>query len=101
MVDRMGLVPPCEATLPCHDICHIFDEVLTHGLIRFRNLFKFERMNSFMKQNLKNRAHGLASIMKNYNTHERTTMSGSIYLKNVVKLHRLCRLHPGKQYMFI
>lgn len=94
MADRFGYVPPCEATLPCHDICHIFKEIGTHGLIRYRNLFKFERMNSFMKQNLKNRAHGVASIMKNYSTHERTTMSGSIDLKNVVKFESLCRLHP-------
>jgi hypothetical protein len=94
MADRVGYVPPVEATLPCHDICHIFQEIGTHGLIRYRNLFKFERMNSFMKQNLKNRAHGVASIMKNYNTHERTTMSGSLYLKNVVKFESLCRLHP-------
>jgi len=94
MVDRLGYVPASEATLPCHDICHIFDEILTHGLIRYRNLFKFERMNSFMKQNLKNRAHGMASIMKNYNTHERSTMSGSLYLNNVVKFESLCSLHP-------
>ena len=94
MADRFGYVPPSEATLPCHDICHIFSEIQTHGLIRYRNLFKFERMNSFMKQNLKNRAHGLASIMKNYNTHERSTMSGTLYLNNVVKFHALCRLHP-------
>ena len=97
MVDRLGYVPPCEATLPCHDICHIFDEIETHGLIRYRNLFKFERMNSFMKQSLKNREHGLASIMmKNYDTHEKSTMSGTLYLKNVEKFHNLCRLHPGK-----
>lgn len=94
MVDRLGYVPPSESTLPCHDICHIFDEISTHGLIRYRNLFKFERMNSFMKQTLKNRAHGVASIMKNFNTHERTTMSGSLYLKNVFKFETLCRLHP-------
>jgi hypothetical protein len=94
MVDRFGYVPPCEATLPCHDICHIFDEVKTHGLIRYRNLFKYERMNSFMKQNLKNRAHGIASIMKNYNTHERTTMSGTLYLDNVVKFQSLSKLQP-------
>ena len=94
MVDRLGFVPPSEATLPCHDICHIFDEISTHGLIRYRNLFKFERMNSFMKQTLKNRAHGIASIMKNYNTHERTTMSGTIYLDNVAKFQSLCKLQP-------
>lgn len=94
MVDRLGFVPPTEATLPCHDICHIFDEIATHGLIRYRNLFKFERMNSFMKQNLKNRARGLASIMKNYTTHERTTMSGCLYLTNVAKFEQLSRLHP-------
>lgn len=94
MADRLGYVPPSEATLPCHDICHIFDEIQSHGLIRYRNLFKFERMNSFMKQTLKNRAHGVASIMKNFNTHERTTMSGSLYLSNVLKFETLCRLHP-------
>ena len=53
MADRFGYVPPCEATLPCHDICHTIKEIVTHGLIRYRNLFKFERMNSFMIQNLK------------------------------------------------
>jgi hypothetical protein len=100
MVDRFSLVPPCEATLPCHDICHIFDEIDTHGLIRYRNLFKFERMNSFMKQILKNRAHGIASIMKNYNTHEKTTMSGSLYLENVVRFHNLCKLHPSNGLPF-
>lgn len=94
MVDRLGYVPPTEATLPCHDICHIFSEITTHGLTRYRNLFKFERMNNFMKQNLQNRAHGLASIMKNYNAHERSTMSGILYLSNVAKFDELCRLHP-------
>lgn len=94
VVDRLGFVPACEATLPLHDICHIFDDISTHGLIRYRNLFKYERMNNFMKQLLKNRARGLASIMKNYNTHERTTMSGSIYLNNVVKFNSLCRYQP-------
>ena len=94
MIDRFGFVPPCEATLPCHDICHIFTEIGTHGLIRYRNLFKFERMNSFMKQSLKNRAHGLASIMKNYDTHERSTMATTLYLSNVEKFHSLCQLHP-------
>ena len=100
MVDRLGYVPPSEATLPCHDICHIFDEIVTHGLIRYRNLFKFERMNSFMKQTLKNRAHGVASIIKNYNTHERTTMSGTLYLNNVAKFHSLCRLQPRNALPF-
>jgi hypothetical protein len=47
-----------------------------------------------MKQNLKNRAHGIASIMKNYSTHERTTMTGTLYLGNVVKFHQFCRLQP-------
>jgi hypothetical protein len=51
-------------------------------------------MNSFMKQTLKNRAHGVASIMKNYNTHERTTMSGTLYLDNVAKFQSLCKLQP-------
>ena len=94
VVDRLGYVPPSEATLPCHDICHIFDEITTHGLIRYRNLFKFERMNNFMKQTLKNRAHGVASIIKNYNTHERSTMTASLYLKNLAKFHTLCHLQP-------
>ena len=93
-MDRLGYVPASEATLPLHDICHIFDDISTHGLIRYRNLFKFERMNNFMKHLLKNKARGLASIMKNYNTHERTTMSGSIYLDNVVRFHSLCRFQP-------
>ena len=94
MVDRLGFVPPAEATLPCHDVLHIFKEILTHGLIRHRNLFKFERMNSFTKQSLKNRAHGLASMSKNYQTHERTTMTGTLYLDNVNKFHNMCRLQP-------
>jgi hypothetical protein len=94
MVDRIGFVPPSEATLPLHDIVHIFSETATHGLIRYRNLFKYERMNSFSKQNLKNRAHGVASIMKNYNVHERTTMSGCVYLDNVVKFASMCQLQP-------
>jgi hypothetical protein len=47
-----------------------------------------------MKQSLKNRAHGLASIMKNYDIHERSTMSSTLYLENVDKFHSLCRLHP-------
>lgn len=94
MIDRVGFVPPSEATLPVHDIWHIFEETKTHGLIRYRNLFKYERMNSFSKQNLKNRAHGVASIMKNYNIHERTTMSGSIYLDNVVKFESMCQMQP-------
>jgi hypothetical protein len=51
-------------------------------------------MNSFMKQILKNRAHGIASIMKNYNTHERTTMSGCLYLHNAAKFQSLCKLQP-------
>jgi hypothetical protein len=94
MIDRFGFVPPCEATLPCHDICHIFTEIGTHGLIRYRNRFKFKRMNSFMKPSLKNRAHGLASIMKSYDTHERSTMATTLYISNVEKFHSLCQLHP-------
>ena len=94
MVDRLGYLPPCEATLPCHDICHLLEEIQSHGLPRYRNLFKFERMNNFMKQNLKNRAHGIASMMKNYNIHERNTMAGTLYLKNVVKFQSLCELQP-------
>lgn len=94
MIDRCGLLPPSEMTLPCHDVCHLFEEIVTHGLPRYRNLFKFERMNSFMKQTLKNRAHGVASMMKNYNTHERNTMSGTLYLQNVAKFHSLCQLQP-------
>lgn len=94
MVDRIGYLPPCEATLPCHDVVHLFDEIVSHGLPRYRNLFKFERMNNFMKQNLKNRAHGIASMMKNYNIHERNTMAGTLYLKNVVKFQSLCELQP-------
>ena len=94
MVDRSGYLPPCEMTLPCHDICHLFEEVVSHGLPRYRNLFKFERMNNFMKQNMKNRAHGIASMMKNYNIHERNTMTGTLYLKNVAKFQSLCDLQP-------
>ena len=94
MIDRCGYVPPCEATLPCHDIVHLFEEIVSHGLPRYRNLFKFERMNNFMKQTMKNRAHGIASMMKNYNIHERNTMTGTLYLKNVAKFQRLCELQP-------
>jgi hypothetical protein len=95
LADRLGLLPSSESTLTSHDILHIFDEITIVGLPRYRNLFKFERMNSVLKQLLKNKAHAAASIQKNYNTIERSTMSATLYLANMGVFHNMSTYQPS------
>ena len=61
IIERVGLVPPCEATITLHELWHICDQVKFESVPRRTNLYKFERMNHFLKTLLKNMAAG-ASI---------------------------------------
>jgi hypothetical protein len=101
MADREGLLPPSESTLPCHEVLHMFYDIPAAGLPRYRNLFKFERINHFLKQLLRNTACAFASIMKNYNAHERSTMTSALYLKNTKVLQQLSTYQPNNRKSFV
>ena len=58
LVARQGLVPPSESTITLHELVHICDQVWDQGAPRVSTLYKFERINLFLKVLLKNTAAG-------------------------------------------
>ena len=59
IVERVGLVPPSEATITLHELWHVCDQVTSQGVPRRSTLYKFERMNHFLKGLMKNQAAGM------------------------------------------
>ena len=49
VVLRSGLMPPSESTMTLHELMHTCDQILDQGLTRVSTLFKFERVNHFLK----------------------------------------------------
>ena len=58
IIKLSGLVPPSESTMTIHELIHIHQQIFDQGAPRFSTLFKFERMNLFLKVLLKNNAAG-------------------------------------------
>ena len=58
LVARQGLVPPAESTITMHELVHVCDQVWDQGAPRVSTLYKFERINLFLKILLKNHAAG-------------------------------------------
>jgi hypothetical protein len=58
IVTRSGLMPPSECTMTLHELMHTCDQVLEQGVSRVSTLFKFERVNHFLKTLLQNNAAG-------------------------------------------
>ena len=59
IVTRSGLMPPSECTMTLHELMHTCDQVLEQGVSRVSTLFKFERVNHFLKTLLQNNASGI------------------------------------------
>lgn len=122
IVTRSGLVPPSEATIVQHELVHVCSQVWDQGLPRMSTLYKFERINLFLKKLLKNKAAGnndivfnvfnlmcvmsllftagLASIMKNYLIHEISTMNFSLYHDNMAMLYNVAKYQPSETSVF-
>ena len=66
LIEHSSLFPPTECTYTLHEIVHIIKQIKDIGPPRYSTLFKFERVNLFIKRMIKNRNHSLASITKNY-----------------------------------
>ena len=58
IVRRSGLMPPTESTMTLHEVLHTCDQVLEQGVNRVSTLYKFERVNHFLKTLLQNSAKG-------------------------------------------
>ena len=58
IIKRTGLVPPCESTITQHEMIHVCEQVWDLGLPRVSTLFKYERINLFLKVLLRNKAAG-------------------------------------------
>ena len=56
---RSGLMPPTESTMTLHELLHTCDQVLEQGVTRVSTLYKFERVNHFLKTLLQNNASGI------------------------------------------
>jgi len=59
LVRRSGLMPPSESTMTLHELMHTCHQVLEQGVTRVSTLFKFERVNHFLKTLLQNKAAGM------------------------------------------
>jgi hypothetical protein len=61
-----GLFPPCECTWTLHESLEIIKLLRIMGPPRFNNLFKYERVNLYLKKMVLNKSKGIASANKNY-----------------------------------
>ena len=66
LIEHSALFPPTECTYTLHELVHIIKQIKDIGPPRYSTLFKFERVNLFIKKLIKQRNHSLASITKNY-----------------------------------
>ena len=66
LVQHSALFPPCEQTYALHELVHVCDQIPRIGPPRFSNCYLFERLNLTMKRFIRNKCHGMASIMKSY-----------------------------------
>jgi hypothetical protein len=90
---RTGLVPPTECTITTHELLHLIDQSLAIGAPRFSNLFKFEKVNKFLKSMLKNVARGLPSILKNYMQKE------SIFFETALQVDEINSIYNLQKYL--
>ena len=63
VVMRSGLMPPSDSTMTLHELMHTCDQVLEQGVSRVSTLFKFERVNHFLKTLLQNNALGIINLL--------------------------------------
>jgi len=63
---RSGLMPPTECTMTLHELIHTCDQVLEQGVNRVSTLYKFERVNHFLKTLLQNSAAGTITLLDNF-----------------------------------
>ena len=94
LTDRSGSVPPSECTITLHELVHLVDQSLTIGVPRFSNLYKFEKVNKFLKSMLKNVAKGFPSIMKNYIEKESIFMETAIKITEMDSINNLQKFLP-------
>ena len=66
LIEHCSLFPPCEATYTLHELVHIVKQIYEIGPPRYSTLFKFERVNLFLKRMIKNKNVSLPSMVKNY-----------------------------------
>ena len=83
LVKRTGLVPPSECTITTHELVHLVEQCCTIGAPRFSNLYKFEKVNKFLKSMLKNVAKGFASIMKNFMQKEAIFLETAVHVPEI------------------
>ena len=91
---RTGLVPPSECTITTHELLHLVDQSTIIGVPRFSNLYKFEKVNKFLKEMLKNVAKGFASIMKNYMLKEAIFLETALDVAHVEYINNLQKFLP-------
>ena len=91
---RTGLVPPSECTITTHELLHLVDQCTMIGVPRFSNLFKFEKVNKFLKDMLKNVAKGFASIMKNYMLKEAIFLETALDVAHIQYINNLQKFLP-------
>ena len=61
---------------------------------RYSTLFKFERMNLFLKRLCRNKAAGLASIVKNYTEGENLVMGMGLDFTNIKRMYTMNKYTP-------
>ena len=94
LAQRNGLVPPSECTITLHELFHVVDQSYNIGCPRYSNLYKFEKVNKFLKGMLKNVAKGFASIMKNYMQKESIFFETAINSTEIASIDSLQKFLP-------
>jgi hypothetical protein len=94
LAERGGLVPPSESTITLHELCHVTDQSTVIGCPRHNNLYKFEKVNKFLKNMLKNVAKGFASIIKNYMEKESIFFESALSLTEIENIKNLNKFFP-------
>jgi hypothetical protein len=94
LAERGGLVPPSESTITLHELCHVTDQSTVIGCPRYNNLYKFEKVNKFLKNMLKNVAKGFASIIKNYMEKESIFFESALEFTEIENIQNFTKFLP-------
>jgi hypothetical protein len=65
LITLEGALPRNESRITRHEIVHVLESIPLIGPPRLANMYKYERVNLYCKQLIKNRYHPIPSIVKN------------------------------------
>jgi hypothetical protein len=65
LITLEGCLPPSESRITRHELIHVVESIMEIGPPKLNNMFKYERVNLYCKQLIKNRYFPMGSMAKN------------------------------------